>query len=762
MRKHQVRVAVVAVVMGLVAATQGDRVTAQQALTGQLSIVWGDPLDGAPAQLVAYVASPAGEKTRLQFAAAAEPSYADLASLIGRTVTVTGAAALAVDTAEPVFQALRLERSASSPDAPAALDVEAAVTGAQPWVTLRCRFNDLSTTDRIVNTSILTGSSYPSLDEYWREASYNAINLSGSVVTNWVTLPQPRSFYIGSSANLSALANDCTAASDSQVNFNSFIGINMLFNAALDCCLWGGGMFFTLDGTSKAWRSTWVGLPSDNYNFLYSGLAHETGHGFGFPHSSGPYSQTYDSNWDVMSNAGARYEASIGQYYPAGTVSYHKYTIGGWIPTGRRFVPTLNSQTTISIERLAAPISTSNYLMAQIPIGGSSTQFYTVEFRDRAAHDTFVPGKAVVLHKVTTNQGGSHARVVDPDNNGNPNDAGAMWVADETFADSANGISVRVDSINATSATVTITLGTPAVGRSLLVNFGASGPVTGLWRHDLNGAWSPVHAVAPEAMAVGDFDANGVDDVAVDFGATYGLWLLYNNAAWVPLHAWSPTRIAVGDLDGNGRDDVIAHFAGAGLWAFYGGLGWGPIHSAEPSVIATANIDGTGGDDLVLVFPGQGTWVLRNNATWMPLSPLDASVAVGGRFDSPSGPDDLILGFPGLGLFQYSNNATWGAVNSVNAVRLAAGDVDGGGRDDVLIDFGPTYGIWSLTNGTAWTPIHASASEALAVGDLTGNGRADMVIDFGASVGLWARTDAGAWQPVHATSPLSLAVADLN
>ena len=31
-------------------------------------------------------------------------------------------------------------------------------------------------------------------------------------------------------------------------------------------------------------------------------LAHEMGHSFGLPHSSGPYRETYDSDWDPMSD----------------------------------------------------------------------------------------------------------------------------------------------------------------------------------------------------------------------------------------------------------------------------------------------------------------------------------------------------------------------------------------------------------------------------------------------------------------------------
>lgn len=56
-----------------------------------------------------------------------------------------------------------------------------------------------------------------------------------------------------------------------------------------------------------------------------------------------------------------------------------------------------------------------------------------------------ISGEAIVIHKVDTALSSRNARVVDPDNNGNPNDAGAMWLPGETFTDMTNGITVRAN-----------------------------------------------------------------------------------------------------------------------------------------------------------------------------------------------------------------------------------------------------------------------------------------------------------------------------
>ena len=60
------------------------------------------------------------------------------------------------------------------------------------------------------------------------------------------------------------------------------------------------------------------------------------------------------------------------------------------------------------------------------------------------------------MHHVT-----SRAFVVDPDNNGNPDDAGARWLPGETFTDGANGITVTVDSETAEGYVVTISVTDP-------------------------------------------------------------------------------------------------------------------------------------------------------------------------------------------------------------------------------------------------------------------------------------------------------------
>jgi hypothetical protein len=290
-------------------------------------------------------------------------------------------------------------------------------------------------------------------------------------------LPKSVDRYVryGSGPNLTAIANDCTAAADADVNFPDFYGINLVLSEDIGCCAWGGSRTLRRDGQRESYGVTW--LPTFAYG--HDWVTHEMGHGYGLPHSAGDPQHAdypYDSEWDVMSGAGLCGADPNGpdplnpknwvkrdpyECIADHTISYHKDDRLGWIPSNRRYLAASGSDRSIDIERLGQPSSTSGYLMAKIPIRGSATQFYTVEARRFAGYDGHpngrIPGEAIVIHKVDTTLS-RPAHVVDNTDNDNVNDSGAMWTPGETFTDTTDGITVQVTGETASGYSVRITV----------------------------------------------------------------------------------------------------------------------------------------------------------------------------------------------------------------------------------------------------------------------------------------------------------------
>ena len=299
---------------------------------------------------------------------------------------------------------------------------------------------------------------FPGLDHFWQQVSYQNIDLVGSDAVGWYMLPQPRSYYVYDNdgdgeveLDWGRAVDDCTLVADADVYFPDFVGINLMFNADLDCCAWGGSWYVNRDGQNRLYRVTWE--PPWGYGNI-GVIAHETGHGFGMPHSSGDYGQVYDNRWDVMSdiwtdcgNLTDPVYGCVGQ----GTIAYH-HDIEGWIPMDRMARIGTGMRQTLTLEQLIF-MPDDNYLTAIVPVDNSLTSFYTVEARRKVSYDVKLPAQGVIIHHVDTGRP-EPAHVVDVDRDGNTGDA--YFGVGQSFVDAAAGITVTVDAATPGGWTVTI------------------------------------------------------------------------------------------------------------------------------------------------------------------------------------------------------------------------------------------------------------------------------------------------------------------
>ena len=362
----------------------------------------------------------------------------------GHSVAVTFRDSLLLDDNVNRILAMELLESSRGSD----------VTGAQPWVSILCKFNDI--VDEPENLSFfedMYANQPAGLDHYWREVSYDNINVVGSLAIDWVELPGDQTDYIptpgsGSDSDLDLLFDDCTDAADPFVNYatgangSSFVGINMMFNEDLDCCAWGGGKFASLDGVSKVWRTTW----NPPWAFGNEGvIAHEMGHGFGLPHAnnSDEDSNPYDSPWDVMSSA-TGYAVNDAVYGRLGKHinMYYKHYLG-WVDDSDGYIADIDSNDTFVINWTSLD-GDINYKFARIPLSDGS--FYVLESRREAGqYESNVAGTAVIIHHVVTGRS-EPPWVIDADVP--PADyadtEGVMWKVGETFIDPIDGYQVEI------------------------------------------------------------------------------------------------------------------------------------------------------------------------------------------------------------------------------------------------------------------------------------------------------------------------------
>jgi hypothetical protein len=418
---------------------------------GTFIIVWGDGTRGSNLTTARYfLATKEGESIEIQVSDDLLASVGGPLGLNRQEVSINGAWHEVGKSV--IVHSFGLHQTQNN--------LPAGVFGSQPWVSILCKFADVSAEpDNLEFFKAMYSSEYPGLDHFWRQNSYNLANLEGSGAYGWFVLPHDRAYYLDDDGNLihQRAAEDCTAVADPYVNYRPFVGINMMFNDLLDCCAWGGGWDLCLDGLCQVWRMTWE--PPWGYQNI-GVIAHETGHGFGLPHSLGNCQIGYDNRWDVMSDVWSNgTDPNFPQFGTMGqhTISYHKEMLE-WISADQQYVAETGTSKTITLEKLALP-QTDNYLGARILIDNSLDHFYTLEVRrptnDLLDYDKWLPGSAVIIHDVVPARG-EPAVVIDQDGNCDTGDAGAMYIPGEVFVDATNGIRVTIDSSTPTGYVVTI------------------------------------------------------------------------------------------------------------------------------------------------------------------------------------------------------------------------------------------------------------------------------------------------------------------
>lgn len=357
--------------------------------------------------------------------------------------------------------------------------VVTATTGSQPFINIQCKFSDVPDEPR-TNTYVqnMFSNTYPNLDHYFRDMSYNAINLVGTQTVGFFTIGPSIDylyydpFYNDFFADTSLIADDCVGAADPTVNFAGVAGINILLNESLDCCAYGGSYLYrNLDGANRTIRTTWDPPWAQTYHVL----GHEMGHAFGMPHSTGPSGSppsgfnVYVSVWDVMSDAAGRLTGYANPIINPNVACVSDLATGciaqgmiaaqllypDWISAAdQSLVPRTASQSVL-LERLRNQPVGSDDLIALIPTRSDSSlvdDFYTVEVRENNGYDfnnmVQISGGTwtTLIHFVDTNRSFQDGQplIVTAGNSTAINGPAAMWQAGESYIDTARNVTINI------------------------------------------------------------------------------------------------------------------------------------------------------------------------------------------------------------------------------------------------------------------------------------------------------------------------------
>jgi hypothetical protein len=271
----------------------------------------------------------------------------------------------------------------------------------------------------------------------------------------------------------------------------------------------------------------------------------------------------------------------------------------------------------------------------------------------------------------------------------------------------------------------------------------------------------------PHAIAVGDFNGDGILDLAVANAGSNDVTILRGNGdgtftatATSPPTGTDPYSIAVGDFNGDGIPDLAVANAGSNDVTILLGNGDGtftatatsPPTGTDPYSIAVGDFNGDGIPDLAVMNSSQNTVsVLLGNGdgTFMPAPPLvvgsyPGGIAVG-DFNGDGIPDLAVanVGSNDVTIFLGNGNGTFTATatsppTGTYPYSIAVGDFNGDGKTDLAVAnyvsstisvlLGNGDGTFSATATSPKIEICMSCSFAIAVGDFNGDGLSDLVV----------------------------------
>lgn len=258
------------------------------------------------------------------------------------------------------------------------------MTYATPWAILLCKFNDDASEpvsrSHLERVFLNQGNGPLNMINFFSDMSHGLLDLTATRIFGWLTLPFPRSAYMGSGANPAGrnqlLGWVRQAAGSANIDLSQFFNFVAYFNVRTD-----------LFGSQ-------TGIVTSYTEVRPSIIGQEMGHGYGLQHSRTEGSTAdYTDRWDVMSTANA-WMARDPEFELVGPgLNAANMDSRGWLDVLRIWGPRRYRGTEGGI--FLRPLHRRDL---PGPLVARIGDFY-IEFRNKERWDAEIPRAAVLIHR---------------------------------------------------------------------------------------------------------------------------------------------------------------------------------------------------------------------------------------------------------------------------------------------------------------------------------------------------------------------------
>jgi uncharacterized repeat protein (TIGR01451 family) len=303
---------------------------------------------------------------------------------------------------------------------------------------------------------------------------------------------------------------------------------------------------------------------------------------------------------------------------------------------------------------------------------------------------------------------------------------------------------------------------------------------------------------SPVSVAIGDFNGDGISDLAVANSVSNNVSILLGTgtgtfgAATSFTVGTNPNSVAIGDFNGDGISDLAVANGLSGNVSILLGTGTGTFGPAtnftafgNPISVAIGDFNGDGISDLavanlggVSILLGTGTgafgpaagFTLGVNPRSVAISDFNADgisdLAVANFFSNNV---SILLG-TGTGTFGPATNFTVG----FSPISVAIGDFNGDGISDLAVannlssNVSILLGTGTGTFGAATNITVGANPTSVAIGDFNGDGKSDLAVanDLSSNVSILLGTGTGTFGAATnfaaGSGPFSVAIGDFN